>query len=362
MIKKLENFGWPWNITKIIKSMLESFTLQYNSRIIKTSKGLVQGLVLSLLLFNIFLNDLMILFKIEGIFVRAYADDIVCIWNSQNKNIKAINIMREWQLRNSMKINPEKSGIMKVLLKKGKWKGIKNSLNIPEVDTYKYLGIKIKQSLQYKEHENMLKNTEVDLRRKLAMLNTNLIDTRSKMIIFNTIIKTKFSYGAAIIWKYNSKYSEKWQGLLYKSLKTLFGIKINVSKSKLFKILEIELFKSTIEKYLKNETNAEKFNDKFIYNLNNKAIKIKLECSFTSKGKERLWKWTETVNNDNVMKRWYKTKEWRFKWDKISKELCNLTIDEMIAKSPIKNTDHNKTALLINQASEELFIAYFNSD
>ena len=62
------------------------------------------------------------------------------------------------------------------------------------------------------------------------------------------------------------------------------------------------------------------------------------------------------------MKRWYKTKEWRFKWDKISKELCNLTIDEMIAKSPIKNTDHNKAALLINQASEELFIAYFNSD
>ena len=208
----------------------------------------------------------------------------------------------------------------------------------------------------------MLKNTEVDLRRKLAMLNTNLIDKRSKMIICNTIIKTKFSYGAAIILKYNSKYSEKWEGLLYRSLKTLFGIKINVSKSKLFEILEIEWFKSTIEKYLKNETKAEKFNDKFIYNLNKIAIKIKLECSFTSKVKERLWKWTETVNNDHVMKIWYKIKEWRFKWDKISKELCNLSIDEMIAKSPIKNIDHNKIAKLINQASEELFVAYFNSD
>ena len=48
----------------------------------------------------------MILFKIEGIFVRTYADDIVCIWNSQNEITKAINIMREWSFRNSMKINP----------------------------------------------------------------------------------------------------------------------------------------------------------------------------------------------------------------------------------------------------------------
>ena len=75
-----------------------------------------------------------------------------------------------------------------------------------------------------------------------------------------------------------------------------------------------------------------------------------------------MWKWTETVGNDHVMKRWYKTKEWRFKWDKISKELCILSIDDMLAKSPIKNIDYNKTTKLINQSSEELFLAYFNSD
>ena len=37
--------------------------------------------------------------------------------------------------------------------------------------------------------------------------------------------------------------------------------------------MEIEWFKSTVEKYLKNKTKFEKFNDKSIYNLNNKAIK-----------------------------------------------------------------------------------------
>ena len=79
------------------------------------------------------------------------------------------------------------------------------------------------------------------------MLNINLIDTRSKMIIFYKIIKTRFINDTAIIWKYNSKYSEKMGRSTLQIFNILFGIKINVSKSKLFKILEIEWFKSTIE-------------------------------------------------------------------------------------------------------------------
>ena len=41
-----------------------------------------------------------------------------------------------------MSINSQKSGILRILSRKSKIKGIDNELNIPEVESYCYLGIK----------------------------------------------------------------------------------------------------------------------------------------------------------------------------------------------------------------------------
>ena len=50
-----------------------------------------------------------------------------------------------------IKLNPHKSGIMRILNKYGKVKEIKNAANILEVGKYKYLGITINQSLNFKD-------------------------------------------------------------------------------------------------------------------------------------------------------------------------------------------------------------------
>ena len=51
-----------------------------------------------------------------------------------------------------MKINPPKSGILRILLKKIKIKKIQKELDIPEVESYFNLGIRINQTMNPIEH------------------------------------------------------------------------------------------------------------------------------------------------------------------------------------------------------------------
>ena len=57
--------------------MLNKFTLVYMNEKIRAKRRLVQGSVLSPLLFNIYINDILIEFKINNIEAKAYVDDIV---------------------------------------------------------------------------------------------------------------------------------------------------------------------------------------------------------------------------------------------------------------------------------------------
>ena len=105
----------PNNIVKLIFNMLRKFRLKIDRETIITKKGFVHGSVLSPTLFNIFVNDFLILFETNWIEVRTYADDIVWIWSSITQIQKAIIIMDQWWKQNEMKINEQKSGILRIL-------------------------------------------------------------------------------------------------------------------------------------------------------------------------------------------------------------------------------------------------------
>ena len=178
LIKKLNEFDIPCNIIAIIKDMLDKFCLNYNGIKIKTEKGLVQGSTLSPLLFNLFINDLLNLLERWGIETRAYADDIAWIWKNVQQWQEAIRIMKSWADENAMKINPTKSGILRILLKKSKIKKIQNELDIPEVESYCYLGIRINQTINPMEHILSLRSIEDKLIRRINILKPSLVSIK----------------------------------------------------------------------------------------------------------------------------------------------------------------------------------------
>ena len=65
--------------------------------------------------------------------------------------------MKEWSNNNGMSINSQKSGILRILSRKNKIKGIDNELNIPEVESYCYLDIKINQKITLDKNSKIFK-------------------------------------------------------------------------------------------------------------------------------------------------------------------------------------------------------------
>ena len=339
--------------------MLRKFKLNYNGETIHTNKGLVQGSVLSPILFNLFINDLIILLEINGIMVRAYADDIAWVCTSIYQTRRAVEIMENWSTINKMKINPTKSGIIRILLRKGKIKQISNWLNIPEVSAYRYLGITINQTMKIDEHYKILKNMEIQLRKRIWLLKPSIINTKSRLAIFKTILRSKMNYAWAVICKYNRKYVEKWESMIYRLLKALFWIKSNINKQKLFEVLNIE---NEIE-YIKRITEPKQKNHKFerkeiIERLSLKTIKLKLNCLFYRNPTNRKWTCNKIINSYHVVEEWPKTKEWRAENNAKAYKLLNTNMWEAYNNHHNEKNNIQSIDELLNSATEELVKIY----
>ena len=225
-----------------------------------------------------------------------------------------------------MIINSQKSGIMRVSLRKSKCKGISNNINIPKLDSYCYLGVNITQSLRLGDHELKMRKIEQFLNRRISILKPSILMTKSRLILFKSILRAKVIYAWAIIWTHNRKYMENLENKLYRQLKKMFWIKMNVSKQRLFKTLGIKNGSEYIKEIIEHRWRKSKNDSELIELLSIKAIKTKPNCLFQRKPVKPKWNWGWIIDENHNINYCDKTSEWKRKWNAESRKVWGLRI------------------------------------
>ena len=147
------------DIIEIIKEMFNKSQITIDGlSTFNTTKGLIQSSCLSPILFNFYINPMLRNLEKLNAWCRTYADDIVIAVDSLQDINMYLKVVPEWCIVYEIELNPIKSGILRVLNREGKIKNIKNIAKIPEVIEYKYLGLTIKQRINFKGLTSKIKS------------------------------------------------------------------------------------------------------------------------------------------------------------------------------------------------------------
>jgi hypothetical protein len=149
LFRKLLNKGYPENIVNTIKKLYSGARMRLNTlhQVLNINKGVMQGGILSPWLFNIYIDDLITELKQYTFEVLGYADDLALICQSPKELEDAMNVLEKWSEENEIAINKKKSGILIIDQDAG---GRFEIRGYPIKLTYKYLGIKLNNSLSPK--------------------------------------------------------------------------------------------------------------------------------------------------------------------------------------------------------------------
>lgn len=77
------------------------------------NKGVLQGSILSPMLFNIYISELIDRLSETSHLTPVYADDIACITTKESKIGEMIERIHNWSIKYKIKLNPKKSAIVK---------------------------------------------------------------------------------------------------------------------------------------------------------------------------------------------------------------------------------------------------------
>ena len=219
---KLSQMGINEELIGSIKLLYSKAKLKisYNSECINVNNGVLQGSLISPMLFDLYINDLINELDKNSFEVLAYADDLCVLCDGRNQLNNVIKIIDKWSKLNGINVNKNKSGIM--ILKND----IKEKDNIdgyPIIREYKYLGILINFKMNIQNHIGMIDKKLNEYFKKNFILNKRYFSVKSIMLIFGYFHKSRLLYGLPAFIDQKSKI-ERIDNIMITNIKKLLKL------------------------------------------------------------------------------------------------------------------------------------------
>ena len=255
LFNKMRKYNAPEKLVNTIAKIYSYAKMKVNLNLpaMNVNRGVLQGSILSPMLFNIFINDLIDLLDKNVFEVLAYADDIAVICKDKEELIKAMKLIDQWANENYILINKKKSGILVLCNPTNRDTAIEG---YPLKNQYKYLGVTLNSYIDPSNHIFNVNRKLSDYIKRNEWLLKSYFSPKSLLLLANYYQMSRLSYGMCIFIDVK-EIMESLEKARVKYFRSILGCKDNI-KSNLLRLvfclprMEYLLFNrllNVIEKY-----------------------------------------------------------------------------------------------------------------
>jgi len=223
LFNKLSILGISKEIIGTIKLIYSRAKLKIsnNNETINVNNGVLQGSLISPMLFDLYINDLIDELDKNAYDVLAYADDLCVLCEGRSQLMNVIKIIDKWTELNKINVNKLKSGIMIL----NNYKDIEedNIEGYPIINEYKYLGILINDKMNIQNHIGSIDKKLKEYFERNYVLNKRYFSVKSIMSIFGYFHKSRLLYGLPAFIDQKSKIN-RIDNVMVSNIKKLLNI------------------------------------------------------------------------------------------------------------------------------------------
>lgn len=261
LLYKIKKF-LPHSFYHILNSYLEHrcFEVKYNnesSSLYSISSGIPQGSILGPVLYLIFTADIPTDPKTT---MATYADDTALLSIDEKPEVATENLQTQitsletWFNRWRIKVNQSKSVHVTFTLKRQTCPPVNiYSVNIPQAEEAKYLGMHLDRRLTWRKHI-WTKRKQLDTKvRSMYWLigNKSKLSNRNKILLYKVILKPIWTYGIQLWGTASNSNIDILERFQCKTLRSMLNIPFYIANKYIYEDLQLKTIREEIAEYSK---------------------------------------------------------------------------------------------------------------